>query len=191
MSRIGELLIKHGIVTQEQLAKALRLQETSDKRLGEILIELGYLSTDDLHWMLSEQANIPFVEIEPEMLDAPLLRKFDRDVLYEHGVLPLHESETRIYVAVGDPTSTASIERIEEAANKKAIASGAPPEKIRQLLDGFYKKSLVEEESTLIKIRTSDATIIYIDESGQRTKRKLPLEIIFKTIDEEGGTDNV
>jgi transcriptional antiterminator len=189
MSRIGELLLKHGIVTEEQLNEALNLQETTKKRLGEILVELGYVGSDDLLWMLSEQANIPFVEIQPEMLDAHLIRKFPRDLLHQHRVLPLHESETRIYVAVGDPTNTAAIECIKQIACKKVVASGATPEKIKQLLDEFYRGHGQQEvKTTLIRIRSENATIEFTDRLGRKRRKSTPLEIIIRTKDKKGGT---
>ncbi len=55
MSRIGELLHKYGIITRQQLEEALEKQKREKKRLGEILIDLGYLSSKELLWMLSEQ----------------------------------------------------------------------------------------------------------------------------------------
>jgi len=172
MSRIGELLLELGIVTEEQLNEALQLQETGNKRLGEILIELGYVSSDDLHWMLSEQANMPFVEIEPTMLDAALIVRFPKKLLYEHTILPLHESETRIYVAVGDPTDATAIERMERAASKIVIASGAAPAKIKQLLDDFYTDPLKKKQLvTCVRMTANNAEIEFI-EAGRTRKRK-------------------
>lgn len=178
MTRIGELLLRLGIVTQEQLDEALRLQKTNKKRLGETLIELGYLSSDDLHWMLSEQANMPFVEIEPTMLEAALITRFPKKLLYEHTILPLHESETRIYVAVGDPTDTTAIERIERAASKTAVASGAAPTKIKQLLDDFFADSLEKKQLvTCVRMTANNAEIEFIEVGKKRTRKCTSAEI--------------
>lgn len=187
MSRIGELLIKHGIINEEQLDKALCLQETSNKRLGEILIELGYVSSDDLHWMLSEQANIPFVDIQPSMLDVALILRFPKQLLYEHIVLPLHESETRIYVAVGDPTDILAIERIERAASKIVIASGAAPAKIKRLLDDFFTEASKEKHMvTCVRMKTNSADIEFIDAGGKYMRKSSPAEIEIKISRDKG-----
>ena len=191
MSRIGELLIKHGIITKEQLDKALRLQKTSDKRLGEILIELGYVSSDDLHWMLSEQANMPFVDIQPSMLDAALIMKFPKQLLYEHTALPLHESETRIYVAVGDPTDTAAVERIERVASKIVVASGAAPVKIKRLLDDFFAKASKEKHMvTCVRMTTNKADIEFIDAKGSSLLKSSPAEIEIRIRRSKGETED-
>jgi type IV pilus assembly protein PilB len=172
MSRIGEMLMKYGIITEEQLDEALRMQQKSDKRLGELLIDLGYLNSDDLHWMLSEQADLPFVEIHPEMLEASLIMRFPKELLYDHTILPLHESETRVYVVVGDPTDTPALQQIEQAASKTVAASVAAPEKIKRLLDNFFAESADKMQMvTCVRMTANHAEIEFI-EAGKKRKRK-------------------
>lgn len=171
MSRIGEMLMKYGIITEEQLDEALRLQKKSDKRLGELLVDLGYLNSEDLHWMLSEQADLPFVEIHPEMLEASLILRFPKELLYQHTILPLHESETRIYVVVGDPTDAPALQQIEQAASKTVAASVAAPEKIKRLLDNFFEESPDDRQmATCVRMTADSAEIEFVD-AGKTRKR--------------------
>ena len=191
MSRIGELLTKYGIINEKQLDEALRLQKERDKRLGEILIELGYVSSDDLHWILSEQANMPFVEIQPAMLDAALIMRFPKKLLYEHTILPLHESETRIYVAVGDPTDTGAIQRVEEAASKIVVASVTAAEKIKQLLDKFFAESPDGKQmATFVRMTMNKAEIEVIETGGKRIRKCSPAEIEIKIRRDKGETED-
>ncbi len=191
MSRIGEMLLKYGIITEKQLDEALGLQERSDKRLGELLVDLGYLNSDDLHWILSEQAEVPFVEIHPEMLEASLILKFPKELLYEHTILPLHESETRIYVAVGDPTDTSAIRRIEQVASKTMAASVAAPEKIRRLLDDFFAESPDDRQmATCVRMMANNVEIEFID-AGKTKKRKCSsAEVEIKISGDKGETQD-
>ncbi len=182
MSRIGELLLKNGIIAEEQLNEALEMQKKENKRLGEILIELGYLSSDDLVWMLSEQADRPFVEIRLEMLDETLVKQFPKDILCKKSILPLHETEDKMYVAVGDPANAEVLEDIKKIAKKEVIASGADPVGIRKLLEQFFLAQQVtelkHEAKTTIKITDHAATIEFIDESGKIRRKQSPIRII-------------
>ncbi len=54
--RIGELCVNCGLVTEKQVSQALEIQKKSSKKLGEILIELGYIGSQELNLMLSVQA---------------------------------------------------------------------------------------------------------------------------------------
>ena len=136
--RIGELLVKSGLITEEQIDEALELQNQSKKRLGEILIELGYVISRDLIRMLSEQAAIPFLELRKEMLDDKIIKSFPEKVLYDNTIIPLYETEDQLYVAIGDPASRKVINRLLEFTDKEIVLSGAEPAKIIQLLDKFF-----------------------------------------------------
>ena len=186
MSRIGELLHKYGIITRDQLEEALERQKKERKRLGEILIDLGYLSSKELLWMLSEQADIPFIEIEPEMLDNYLIGKFPQRVLCEHSIVPLYETEDKIYVTLGDPTNSDAIACVKNYTTKEVIVSGAEPEKIKELLDRLFTVQQVEaievnrEGRTIIRITDNNAKIEFIDTSGKATMRKSAVEIVIR-----------
>jgi type IV pilus assembly protein PilB len=194
MSRIGELLIKHGIIKQKQLDEALKLQKKKKNRLGEILIELGYLNSEDLLWMLSEQADIPFVEVRPEMLDSQLINKFPEDVLYNNSILPLYETEDKIFIAVADPADSLIVKKMKRFITKEVITSGADPKKIKQSLNKFFlarqaekAKEKEREAKATIKITAKNAVVEFIDESGKVTKKKSRVEIIIGIGKKEGG----
>lgn len=55
-ARIGELLVRGGCATDGHISEALKIQKKNNKKIGEILVELGYVNADDLDRMLSEQA---------------------------------------------------------------------------------------------------------------------------------------
>lgn len=191
--RIGELLVKNGIITEAQLKEALALQEKQEAKLGEILIKLGYLSSKDLVWMLSEQIDIPFVEIRSEMLDRRLISTFAENVLYDNSILPLYETEDKIYVALGNPIDTTATQAVKRFTTKEVVTSGADPHKIEQLLNKFFLSEQMEEslgqekvDRTAVKIVTEKATIEFIDELGKVTIKKAPVEIIM-TIKKEDG----
>ncbi len=178
--RIGELLIKSGIIDERQLAKALEIQKTSNKRLGEILVELGYLNFRDLIWILSEQASIPFIDLKPEILDSNLIRSFPEKLLYDYCMIPLYEIENKLYVAIGNPTDTQGIEKIKALANKELVVSGADPKMILGLLDKFFlveqtEKMLVNEDfagTVNIQIEKGEVTVEMIDKDGNITRFK-------------------
>lgn len=194
MFRIGELLIKRGIIIQKQLDEALKLQKKKKKRLGEILMELGYLNSENLLWMLSEQADIPFVEVRPQMLDNQLINKFPEDVLYNNLILPLYETADRIYIAVGDPTDSLIVKKMGAFTTKEVIISGADPKKIEQLLNKIFLAQQAEkaiekerEAKTTIKITANNAVVEFTDESGKTTKKKSRIQIIIDTRKKKGG----
>lgn len=192
MSLLGEMLVKNGIITPEQLETALKLQKEKGMRLGEILLELGYITSKDLFWMLSEQADIPFIELKPEMLDNELINKFPERLLVDNCILPLYQTNDRIYVVVGDPTNVSVIEELKKLTKKEVTVSGADPDKIGQLLNKLFLYQDTETAiSTRIRggqkvdIKIDNAVIEIEDERGRRKKRgRLRIIIELKGEDE-------
>jgi hypothetical protein len=73
---IGELLIEYGKITRDDLEEGLRLQKELNLRIDEILIKLGKVTKNDIEWVLSKQPDIPFVIVENINLDPKLIGKF-------------------------------------------------------------------------------------------------------------------
>jgi type IV pilus assembly protein PilB len=136
--RIGELLVQSGIIIKDQVNEALELQKTKKKKLGEILMELGYVHSDVLIRMLSEQAAIPFIELKLEMLDEDLIKSFPEEFLYKNKIIPLYEIKDKLHVAIGDPTNHEVIKKLKTYTEKEIVLSGAEPERIVRLLDKFF-----------------------------------------------------
>jgi type IV pilus assembly protein PilB len=150
-ARIGELLINSGIIVEAQVQEALDIQKKKKKKLGEILLELGYINSHDLVRMLSEQAAIPFIELKPEMLDEKLIKSFPEDFLYDNNIIPLYEIDEKLHFAIGDPTDQGIIDRLRSYTKKTIVLLGADPQRIEKLLDKFFlidtTDYLFEEES--------------------------------------------
>jgi len=136
--KIGQLLVKAELISGNQLKKALRNQKKTSKRLGEILIEMGYIRSADLVRMLSQQAAVRFLELRVEMLDEKLIKSFPESFLYRNYVIPVVETGDKLTVAVGDPVAHDIISGITEYVDKQIELSGADPKQIIQLLDRFF-----------------------------------------------------
>jgi general secretion pathway protein E len=110
---IGQILLKNGSLTPEQLDEALARQETSEKYLGEILIELGFIKEDALLVALSEQFGLPYIKsLTPEMIDTSLISKVPRNFAQAHQVIPVKKEGEIVSVATSDPLKTQPLDDI-------------------------------------------------------------------------------
>lgn len=193
--RIGELLVKYGIITDAQLQEALKLQKKEGKKLGEILSELGYLSSEQLIWVLSEQIDIPYVDVQSEMLDEELLNSYPREILDTNTILPLYATTDVVYVALGDPTNNNAIQSLKIHETRKIVISGADPNKIKLLLNKFFtSKEPIEistEGSVKLTISSTDATVKMIDETGKTHITRGPITLNLKIKNKKGENRNV
>lgn len=136
-ARIGELLIKKGVIIGEQVEEALEIQKEKKMRLGEILVELGYINSRDLTRMLCEQKNMPYMELQSRMLDLNIVNSFPMRFLYKNNIIPLYEIDGVLYVATGDPTNRNIVNKLQEFTNKEIVLFGAEPEQIAELLNKY------------------------------------------------------
>ncbi len=120
--RIGDVLIKKGLVTTEQIEEALDVQKSLPKRLGDILVELGYISREKLEEVLREyNATLsavwgdPSRDIELSDLDQSLTKSFPEKLARLFHVVPIRREENILYVATADLLPISSLDYIRFA----------------------------------------------------------------------------
>jgi type IV pilus assembly protein PilB len=142
---IGELLVEYGMITVDDLDEGLKRQKEMGMRLGETLIQLGKVRREDIEWILSKQLDIPFVMVEDVTVDAELLNKFPRELLIKNHILPLYEDNIEVAVAAEDPLNQEAFGQIERISGKRVLISSGNGEKILSLLKEFYHKGVVSD----------------------------------------------
>ncbi len=108
--RIGELLLREGLVTQDQLNVALRDARDNRTRLGYALIKLGYIPEDELTRTLARQFRVAAVDLNRVVVDPKIIKLVPGDVAVKHLVLPLRRVGRTLTVAMANPTDAAAID---------------------------------------------------------------------------------
>ena len=111
--RLGELLIEKGLVTEEQIQEALRLQVGGNRRLGYLLIKMGIINDDQLLDILSHQLEIPIVSIA-DQFSSEVKGTVPRYLCRKYSVIPLAlEKDNILNLAMTDPSDDEAISDIE------------------------------------------------------------------------------
>src|SRR5688500_20221019 len=103
--RLGELLLKEGLVTREQIDKALLDGKQNGTRLGYSLVKLGYVQETDITKMLARQFRMPAVDLSRFEVDPRTAKLIPADVATKHLVLPLKRDARTPTVALAAPTN--------------------------------------------------------------------------------------
>src|SRR4030042_6964490 len=100
--QLGEILQQRGIVTAEQVNEVISQQSGNghQKLLGELLIEKGYCSENDIASALAEAYGVPYAQISPKICDPNIIEILPRDFLEEHCELPLFRVGDVLTIAV-------------------------------------------------------------------------------------------
>lgn len=142
---IGQLLLKYKIISRDDLNKGLLFQKKTSLRLGEALVKLGKITTEDIEWILSKQLEIPFVIVENIDIDRELAGKFPKEFLISNRIIPVHESDDHIAIVTDDPLNHPAVEFVEKLFGKKASLSTGSGEKIDKRLGAFFNQDGLPE----------------------------------------------
>jgi len=138
--KLGEILIHYKIITPEQLEEALKIQKSTEKRIGEILIDQAIVVQDEINWVLGKQLNLPYVQINVDNINIQLSKNISEYTLRKFKIVPIMELNDELVIAMADPTDQEAIEMIREVTKRKLKIVLASFKNIDETLDRIFKK---------------------------------------------------
>jgi hypothetical protein len=137
--RLGELVVEWGLVSAEQLKLALAEQKTDRRRLGVLLIERGFINGTKLTQLLSHQFQLPFVSLSRVSYTADLVRRVPGRFAHQHRVVPICMSGAdTLFVATDDPTQENLVEAASRACGATVRLMVAAPDEVQRVIDTHY-----------------------------------------------------
>jgi len=146
--KIGDLLIEFGYITEAELRSAISEQEKMDIRLGEVLKKLGYVSEEELIDVLEYQLGIPKVNLSNYLLNAHLSQYVSENLARRHNAVPYEIKDDTLKVAMEDPTDLVAIENIEVNSGMRIEVAIATHSDIINAINQVY--SLIDTDTSEI-----------------------------------------
>jgi type IV pilus assembly protein PilB len=143
--KLGELLVKEGLITKEQLQKAIdEQQKSTGARIGEVLVRLGMVNEQDLISILGKQLGIPYVTTGVGLLrpaiDQGLEKLISKDFASKYAVLPLSKNLNSLTCAVSDPLDLVLLDNLRKMTNCEINPVIAAKSDILKAVEEFYGK---------------------------------------------------
>ena len=191
--RIGDILLEQGIITQEQLTEALKLQKSNGKKLGEILISAGFITETKLIDILGAQLDVQHVLLDSIKISPELASLITEEMCKRYRIIPVYMNDSIVTVAMTDPTDLRTIDHIKfvtgkdidvvMASEKQILAAitRVYEDKQRQLHDILQK---VEGDTTLDVISDEEEKEILSDEEGAQVVNIVNM-IIHEAIEQD------
>ncbi len=110
-------LLKEGFITKSQLEKARKIEADSEKNIGQVLVEQGLLTVEDIREFIVEKMEIPNVDLSSYTPDPEALEMIPPEVIREYKLLPLFEIEGLLTVAIANPIEVFSLDFIGQQFN--------------------------------------------------------------------------
>ena len=136
---IGEILLSGGAITREQLDQALAYQKEHGGLLGQILVQFGYVTEEDVALSLTAQYGFPYLPLDNYEIDGGVMNLIPRRVARQYCLIPVDRVGNALTVAMADPTNNQAIEDIETLTNCVVQTFVSTPSDIRKAIDRYYK----------------------------------------------------
>ncbi len=160
--KLGELLVKEGLINAAQLEKALATQrQEGSSRLGDIVVKLSMVTEDQMVAVLAKQLNVPYFTIGTGMLkparDQGLARLIPDDFALKNCVLPLSRTLRSLTIAMSDPLDFILIDNLRRLTNCEINPVIATKTDIIKAIEDFYGKSTMLKHAVEDSYDVSDA----------------------------------
>ncbi|HEU5185724.1 MAG TPA: ATPase, T2SS/T4P/T4SS family [Gemmatimonadaceae bacterium] len=139
--RLGDLLLREGLVSREQLDKALLEGKQNGTRLGYALVKLGYVQETDITKMLARQFRMPAVDLSRFEVDPRIAKLIPADLATKHLVLPLKRDGRTLTVAMADPTNLGVIDDLKFITRYDIFPVIAGEYTLRNAVEKHYESS--------------------------------------------------
>jgi len=137
-SRLGEMLVKSKLITEDQLKKALAQQSTAGGRLGSNLVKLGFLTEEDITSFLSKQYGVPSINLAHFEIDQNVIKLVPAEIAQKHMVIPINRKGSVLTVAMADPSNIFAIDDIKFLSGFKVEPVVAAETSIKNAINKHY-----------------------------------------------------
>ncbi len=164
--RIGEVLLDQGMVSEEQLQEALIEQEKTGMQLGKCLAKLGYISELEVIDALSAQLDVQHVVLDYFSFSRELLAKVPEEMARQHRVIPLFEKDGTVTIAMAEPTNQRTLNHLKFKIGKAVEPVIATERSIITAIDKNYVPGFEQITELLNTSKIEELDVITEEEIG-------------------------
>jgi type IV pilus assembly protein PilB len=145
MKRLGDILIDSGFLTAAELAEALSAQQGTKKKLGEIIVDMGLLTELDILRAISSQYDIPIIDLQNVDIDPEATKVVPEQYCVENSVVPIGFEGDRLVVAIYDPLNILVADDLRFRTGSEVIPMLAPRKSIEEAIQRNYGKEVAQK----------------------------------------------
>ena len=164
--RLGDLLVADGLLTAEQLKKALAEQKGSPEKIGSVLVRLNFVNEDQLIGFLSRQYGVPSITLAQLDIESDVLKLVPAPIARKYEVIPVRKMGNSLALAMADPTNVFALDDISFMTNLQVLPLVASQTAIKKAIDRNYE-SKTEAISTVLLDMQTDLGNVEVVEDGE------------------------
>ena len=175
--RLGETLLRDGLLSREQLTQALLEQKASKQRLGFVLVKMGLVPELEITKVLARQFRMPAVDLSRFEVDPKILKLVPGDMAAKGVVLPLKREGRTLTVAMADPSDMGLLEDLKFVTRFDLFPVIAGEYTLRALIEKHYQQGNQQELENLLKdMEAAGEDLEVVEEREEETVTQAQLE---------------
>ncbi len=167
--RIGEMLVETGLLTEEELTRALSTQRTRRGKLGETIVSLGMATEDEIAQAISLQLGIPLIDLVNTPVEPQAIELIPEKVARKHRIVPVSLEDRDLHIAMADPLSFEAFEDVRFASGFTIKTSIATPSSILWAIDQHY--NLGSSLDTIVKDIAEERLVEVVQDTREGDRR--------------------
>lgn len=193
--RIGDLLVNHKLISEEQLMEALAAQKKTGHKLGRTLIEKGWVSEQQLLQLLSSQLQVPFIDLKQFNYSADTVRLIPETIARRYRVIALKENpDGGLLVGMSDPTDIFAYDELSKQLKRPIHQAVVREAEILAAIDQVYRRTsditnLAEELGEELRETDIDLSSMLQNEDLANAPVVRLLQTIFEDAVQIGASD--
>src|SRR6266699_3293384 len=136
--KLGEMLIKSGLLTPQKLQEALEYQKTNGGKLGLNLVKLGFVKEEDITRVLSQQYGVPAINLSKVEIDDAVVKLIPSEVAQKYLIMPVSRTGATLTIAMVDPTNVFAMDDIKFMTGYNVEPVVASEVAIKEAIDRYY-----------------------------------------------------
>src|SRR5687768_1764903 len=165
--RLGDLLVSEGLITQEQLARAMQELQQQGTSIGYNLIKLGFVKETDLTRLLARRYRMPAVDLKNFEVDLKIARLVPPEITIKHQLLALKRDGRTLTVAVTDPSQLGVLDDLKFITGYEIFPVVGGEFTLRGILEKHFESTDAQMESLLQDIDLGDDDIELLEEQEE------------------------
>jgi type IV pilus assembly protein PilB len=164
--KLGDILVREGLISQDQLRKALSEQKSTGMRLGYTLVKLGFVEETEVTKMLARQYRMPAVDLSRFEVDPKILKLLPPDIASKYTVLPLKREGRTLTIAIADPNNVTAIEDIKFITRCDVFPVIAGEYTLRNAIDRYYEQSDAQLQQLLKGVEAAGEDLEVVEDQA-------------------------
>jgi len=186
---LGERLVESGLITPDQLDLGLREQKRTGERIGEILINLGFVTQELISSALASEAGVTFVQLENYLIEPAALKHVSEATARRHKIIPILLEPPRLTIAMANVFDVLAIDEVQRATGLFVDVVSATESSVLQAIDRYYSGGISLEEIIQKSARQVEAGRVSEADLAAGAPIVRLVDQLFLTAVQEGATD--